>query len=478
MFFEGQRSGKLPSSQRMAWRKNSALQDGQYIEVDLVGGYYDAGDNLKFGFPMAYTTTILSWSIIEFGMDMGPEIFHAMAAVRWGTDYLLKATSEPNKVYVGVGDPLADHNCWQRPEDMDTARTVYVIDSQNPGSEVAAETAAALVAAASIVFRESDPVYADVLFNALAAASIVFRESDPVYADVLFNRSVMVFEFADTYQGSYNTSLGGAVCPFYCDWSGYEDELIWGAAWIYRASNSTWHWEYVARNILWLESSKGAGVGEFGWDDKHAGIYVLLYKDFLKSQNQHLVPYHKKAQDFVCTVLPESPTKSVNYSHGGLLFKPGGSNMQNPTALSFLLVVFAQYINENNQIVTCNNGVIAPPSRLIELAKSQVDYILGDNPLQMSYMVGYGDKFPQRIHHRASSLPSMDVHPEKITCKGGTPFYLSSQPNPNLLVGAIVGGPDEDDQYLDLRSMFTQSEPTTYINAPMVGLLAYFHAKA
>ncbi|KAL4564621.1 hypothetical protein LXL04_028687 [Taraxacum kok-saghyz] len=28
--------------------------------VDLVGGYYDAGDNVKFGFPMAFTTTMLS----------------------------------------------------------------------------------------------------------------------------------------------------------------------------------------------------------------------------------------------------------------------------------------------------------------------------------------------------------------------------------------------------------------------------------
>ncbi|ONK62081.1 uncharacterized protein A4U43_C07F160 [Asparagus officinalis] len=117
-------------------------------------------------------------------------------------------------------------------------------------------------------------------------------------------------------------------------------------------------------------------------------------------------------------------------------------------------------------------------SRLTDGLQQGVDYILSDNPLQMSYMVGYGDKFPQRIHHRASSLPSMDVHPEKIPCKGGTPFYLSSQPNPNLLVGASVGGPVEDDRYLDLRSMFTQSEPTTYINAPMVGLLAYFHANA
>ena len=54
-----------------------------------------------------------------------------------------------------VGDPNADHNCWERPEDMDTPRTVFTVDAQDPGSEVAGETAAAL-AAASIVFQTSD----------------------------------------------------------------------------------------------------------------------------------------------------------------------------------------------------------------------------------------------------------------------------------------------------------------------------------
>jgi hypothetical protein len=33
LFFEGQRSGKLPPSQRMKWRKDSALNDGQDIHV-------------------------------------------------------------------------------------------------------------------------------------------------------------------------------------------------------------------------------------------------------------------------------------------------------------------------------------------------------------------------------------------------------------------------------------------------------------
>lgn len=103
-----------------------------------------------------------------------------------------------------------------------------------------------------------------------------------------------------------------------------------------------------------------------------------------------------------------------------------------------------------------------------------MDYILGSNPLKMSYMVGYGQKFPLRIHHRGSSLPSIDQHPGPIDCNGGTPYFNSNNPNPNLLTGAVVGGPDIKDSYSDSRADFVQSEPTTYINAPLVGILAYF----
>ena len=61
-----------------------------------------------------------------------------------------------------VGDAKKDHACWERPEDMDTPRSVYKIDSNNPGSDVAAETAAAL-AAASLVFKKTDPAYSKIL---------------------------------------------------------------------------------------------------------------------------------------------------------------------------------------------------------------------------------------------------------------------------------------------------------------------------
>ena len=52
--------------------------------MDLVGGYYDAGDNVKFGLPMAFTVTMMSWSIIEYGKQMAAsgELGHAMEAVK------------------------------------------------------------------------------------------------------------------------------------------------------------------------------------------------------------------------------------------------------------------------------------------------------------------------------------------------------------------------------------------------------------
>ena len=63
-----------------------------------------------------------------------------------------------------VGDGDSDHGCWQRPEDMTTSRQAYRLDPQHPGSELARETAAAM-AAASLVFRSSDPGYANQLLQ-------------------------------------------------------------------------------------------------------------------------------------------------------------------------------------------------------------------------------------------------------------------------------------------------------------------------
>ncbi|KAL0664791.1 hypothetical protein Bca4012_101629 [Brassica carinata] len=411
-----------------------------FLMVDLTGGYYDAGDNIKFNFPMAFTTTMLSWSTLEYGKRMGPELKNARENIRWGTDYLLKcARATPGKLYVGVGDPNVDHKCWERPEDMDTPRTVYSVSSSNPGSDVAAETAAAL-----------------------AAASMVFRKADPKYSRLLLATAKNVMQFAIQYRGAYSDSLSSSVCPFYCSYSGYKDELMWGAAWLLRATNNPYY-----ENLI-----KSLGGGDqpdiFSWDNKYAGAYrALLNKD------SNFEQYKQSAENFMCKILPNSPSSSTQYTQGGLMYKLPQSNLQYVTAITFLLTTYAKYMKSTKHTFTCGNSVIVPDA-LISISKQQVDYILGENPIKMSYMVGFGRSFPKRIHHRASSLPSHALLSKPLGCNGGFQSFYSQNPNPNVLTGAIVGGPNQSDGYPDQRDDYSHSEPATYINAAFVGPLAYF----
>ena len=93
---------------------------------------------------------------------------------------------------------------------MTMARPAFKITPQKPGSELAAETAAAL-----------------------AAASIAFRSTDIGYSMRLLEHAAELYEFADKYRGVYSDSIPNAA-SFYRSFSGYKDELVWGAAWLYR----------------------------------------------------------------------------------------------------------------------------------------------------------------------------------------------------------------------------------------------------
>jgi hypothetical protein len=89
--------------------------------------------------------------------------------------------------------------------------------------------------------------------------------------------------------------------------------------------------------------------------------------------------------------------------------------------------------------------------------KKQIDYILGQNPNNMSYVVGYGDHFPTRVHHRGASLPS---NVNSRGCTTGLKYLQTSSPNPHELAGAMVGGPDAQDRFSDVRSNYNFTEPT------------------
>ncbi|XP_072960101.1 endoglucanase 13-like [Typha angustifolia] len=442
LYFEAQRSGKLPPSQRVQWRADSALKDGS--DVDLIGGYYDAGDNVKFGFPMAFTVTLLSWSVVEYGANLRSknELSNALAAVRWGTDYLIKAHAAPEVLYFQVGDGDSDHNCWQRPEDMTTPRTSYRVDASHPGSDVAAETAAALT-----------------------AASIALRGSDGQYASTLLDHAKQLFDFARNHRGLYQNSVPAAGKSYAS--SGDDDEMVWAAAWLYHATNDQTYLDF-------LSAGNSGGVrSAFSWDDKFVGAQTLISKLVSEGKvpnNGPWAQYKRNGEQFVCSVAQKG-SNNVKLSPGGMLWWQPWTNFQYTTSAMLVLVVHADQLAAAGGALQCPGGSVGPQD-IISFVESQVDYILGANPKKMSYMVGFGPSYPVQVHHRGASIVSIKSNGEFVSCKGGIFWFNRNEPNPNVIDGAIVGGPDVNDSYNDSRSNFQQGEPTTYITAPLVGVLA------
>ena len=72
-------------------------------------------------------------------------------------------------------------------------------------------------------------------------------------------------------------------------WNGYNDELVWAAAWLYKATGDA---AYLDKAKQYYNDFNIAGkTGVFSWDDKNVGIHALMaeltgeqvYKDSLQS---------------------------------------------------------------------------------------------------------------------------------------------------------------------------------------------------
>ena len=78
-------------------------------------------------------------------------------------------------------------------------------------------------------------------------------------------------------------------------WSGYNDELVWGAAWLYKATGDVAYFNKAKQyyDQFGLEGK----IGVFSWDDKTVGVHALMaeftgdkkYTDSLKKFCDHAI---------------------------------------------------------------------------------------------------------------------------------------------------------------------------------------------
>ncbi len=429
-FYEAQAAGPKPSWNRVAWRGNSALNDGSDVGLNLTGGWFDAGDHVKFGFPMASTTTMLAWGAVEYrsAYQSSGQLTHLLNNLRFVNDYFIKAHPSANVLYGQLGNGGADHQWWGPAEVMKMARPAYKIDASCGGSDLAAETAAAM-----------------------AASSMVFRPTDATYANTLLSHARQLYTFADTVRRKYSECITDAS-SYYNSWSGFNDELVWGALWLHRATGEAAYLTKAESYYANLSTEPQSTIKSYkwthDWDDKTYGSYVLLAKLTGKQV------YIDDANRWLDYWTVGYNGQRITYSPGGQAWLQQWGSLRYSANTAWVALVYSDWITDATR-----------KARYHDFGVRQINYILGDNPNNRSYVNGFGTNPPRNPHHR--------------TAHGSwTDSLQNPTNNRHVLYGALVGGPGSaNDAYTDDRGNFQMNEVATDYNSGFTSALVRLYAE-
>ncbi|KAI9301462.1 Six-hairpin glycosidase-like protein, partial [Cunninghamella echinulata] len=408
-------------------RHDSGLNDGQDNKVDLTGGYYDAGDYIKFTLPLAHSLALIAWGGIEWydSYVKAGQADYLYSTLRWGTDWLLKAHPDSNTLYVQVGDGDIDNNYWGPDTNIPTPRPSFAINNTATGTDVAAMTAAAL-----------------------ASTSYLMRTlaNDSTYADTLISAAQSVYNLAETKPFQVYTNSVPAADNLY-QTSNFTSQLVYGALWLYKATGNTTYRDKASQYYDQFTLS-AVPVAPMDWSDATGAVHILGAE--VDSSNTKYTTNAKKWLDVMINGGSQK-NNPCTYTNGGLFWCDGysDSNSMVPLQDTALLALLYSRLDSNSK-------------QYIQFATKQIDYMLGDNYMLTPYVVGVHPNSPQNPHHAGAS--------------GGTDINnIDNSPPKELYVlyGAVVGGPNKEDIFYDIRNSWTETEVALDYNAPFQGLMAY-----
>ncbi len=410
IFYDANKCGKdVAVNNFFSWRGACHTTDGKDVGLDLTGGYHDAGDHVKFGLPQGYAASVLGWSIYEFKdvFDSTGNTTKMLQQLKYFTDYFMKCHPNANTFYYQFGDGNTDHAYWGAPEAQPGDRpTLYKADASTPASDVLGETTAAL-ALMYLNYKSVDATYAN---NCLKAAKELYA------------------------MGKANQGVGNGQ-SFYQATS-YGDDMAWGATWLYTATGDS---SYLADAEVFITKTNTRGEDKFNdrwtmsWDDMYVPAEMRLSQLTNTQKYKDAVLYNF---NYFKNELKKTP--------GGLAYLDVWGACRYAAAEAMMMLVYSKQTGDT----TYNS-----------FAKSQVDYILGNNPANMSYVIGFGSKWCIHPHHRAAN---------GYTYANGD----NQKEAKNLLLGAMVGGPQSNDVFVDSGTEYQYTEVALDYNAGIVGAIA------
>lgn len=361
---------------------------GSSGSIDVTGGWYDAGDHgkyvvnggfslwlmqnqyetaLKYGFEDAYGDGTM---LLPENTNGTPDL---LDEARWEMEWMLKMIVESGE-YKGMAYHKAHDEKWTAlgivPADDDMKRIV------KPPTTAATLNLAACGAQAARLWKDYDSDFAEQCLTAAKNAFAAAKKHPEMYAPL-------------------DESIGGGA---YGD-TDVEDEFCWAALELFITTGDEDYYDEATENKFFLDVPQTLGggesvdtVGSFDWGNTGglATLSAALNTDKFDKGDAEIIQEAivSAADNFIS--LEENQGYGVPYGQSKLSYNDSDEG----------------YIWGSNSFVTDNAIVIAYAYLLtkdesyLDGAIGGMDYILGRNAMDYSYVTGYGTHAIEYPHHR------------------------------------------------------------------------------
>jgi endoglucanase len=382
--------------------------------VDVAGGWFDAGDYLKFTHTAAFADVVLLSAQRELGRAAPRALTNE---ARYGMTWLMKMWHPSTKtlyLQVGTGNGTSngtyygDHDLWRLPQadDHDTAATNVYAAAHRPVFEAAPAG------------QPISPNLAGRVAAAFAIAAQNDARSAPKRAAAEYTQAQAILRLADT--SSPPNPLTTALPNDFYPESTWRDDMELGTAEAalaaQRLHRSSAYW--VKQSAHWAHGYLQHEQGDtFNLYDVSALAHADLVRAIAGAGHPSGLAVSRKALLADMARQLRGAAKSANADPFRAAANVDEFDVDSHT---FGLIATAGWYHQLTGATTFDR-----------LATQERNWLFGTNAWGVSFMVGIGTRYPQCMQHQVANLSG--------TTTGRPPIAL----------GAVVNGPNSADLFSD-----------------------------
>ncbi|WP_368661752.1 glycoside hydrolase family 9 protein [Streptomyces sp. NA02950] len=415
---------------------------------DVAGGWYDAGDQGKYvvngGISVAQLMSAYERTLTAPGADAAPfgdgrlrvpergnGTPDLLDEARWEMDFLMRMQVPKGKPLAGMAFHKVHDKQW-------TGMPTRPDQDKQPRELHAPSTAATLNLAATA-----------------AQAARLFRPYDAQYADRCLEAARTAWAAAKAHPRKLagdGDSIGGGA---YGD-RDVRDEFYWAASELFISTGEDTYRKAVLTSPLHGDADAlFPRVSGVSWSSV-AGLGAL---DLATVPNNLTGEQRAAVRSVVAKAADRYASFSAKSAYG-VPYAPKGGKYEWGSNSQVL----------NNMVVLATAHDLTGKTRYRDAVLRGMDYLLGGNPLNQSYVTGYGERDSHNQHHRfwAHQLNAKLPHPAPGSLAGGPNSGLEDPVAKKKLKGCAPAM-----CYTDDIMAFSTNEITINWNAPLAWISSY-----